>query len=287
MKEETKEIIAEKVDEAVETAEEVVRHPWTIRFAKFGFYAKGFLFFIIGLLAILVAIGDRNGKLTDTTGALAAIAQAPFGKFLLVVFIIGSSSHAIWNILRGIADVDQAGGKWQGIVKRIFYAGTGIFYFLLAWSAWHLLKMANVTDANGQITRTFTSFLFALPLGFILVFLIGLGIFIAGLHQGYFGLWRRFEEYYFLDKLEGANYLVFEVLSVLSFLARAVIFALIGYFFVWAAIDYNPNEAVGMDGALQTLSQSYFGKGLLFFTAAGLVSQGFLALYEAKYRRIY
>jgi hypothetical protein len=59
-----------------------------------------------------------------------------------------------------------------------------------------------------------------------------------------------------------------------------------GYFFISAAIAYNPEEAVGIDGALQTLAQSYFGKTLLFITAAGLVCHGILSLYEAKYRRI-
>ena len=76
------------------------------------------------------------------------------------------------------------------------------------------------------------------------------------------------------------------ILGALSFTARAVIFGLIGYFFITAAIDSNPSEVVGLDGALLTLAQSYYGKVLLFVASVGLISHGALSLYEAKYRRI-
>ena len=79
---------------------------------------------------------------------------------------------------------------------------------------------------------------------------------------------------------------IIPLLGFFSFTARALIFALMGYFFISAAIDYNASEAIGLDGALLTLSHSYYGKTLLFVTAAGLVCHGVLSLYEAKYRRI-
>jgi len=61
---------------------------------------------------------------------------------------------------------------------------------------------------------------------------------------------------------------------------------MMGYFFIWAAINYNPDEAIGIDGALSLLSQTYYGKTILFVTAAGLICHGILSLYEAKYRRL-
>lgn len=61
----TKEIVSEKIEETIEAAEEIVRHPWVKTLARYGFYTKGFLFIVIGILAILVAIGDRSGRLAD------------------------------------------------------------------------------------------------------------------------------------------------------------------------------------------------------------------------------
>jgi hypothetical protein len=59
-----------------------------------------------------------------------------------------------------------------------------------------------------------------------------------------------------------------------------------GYFFVMAAVNYNANEAAGLDRALATLAQRNYGKIILFVTAVGLVCHGALALYEARFRRI-
>ncbi len=85
MNDATRELVSEKIEQTVEAAEEIVRQPFIKKLAEFGFYTKGFLFIVIGILAILVAMGDRSGKLADPTGALKLIAQFTYGKILLRV----------------------------------------------------------------------------------------------------------------------------------------------------------------------------------------------------------
>lgn len=286
MNDATKELVSEKIEQTVEAAEEVVRHPYIKTLARFGFYTKGFLFIVIGVLAILVALGDRSGKLADPTGALTIIAQFTFGKILLIIFIAGAFGHGAWNILRGAADVDNAGKNWQGIAKRIIAVSVGVFYFFLAWTAWSIIVTVKVEVQNGTIQKTFIALLLALPLGVILVFLIGLGIIGAGINECYRGLTGKFQEDFRLRELEGGKQKIVTVLGALSFTARAVILGLMGYFFIMAAIESNPDAAMGIDGALLTLAQSNYGKTLLFLAAAGLISHGILSLYEARYRRI-
>jgi hypothetical protein len=280
------EIVSEKIKETVVAAEEIVRHPLIKTLARFGFYTKGFLFIVIGFLAILVAIGDRGGMLADTTGALTTVAQVPLGKIILIIFIVGAFGHGAWNILRGAADVDNAGKSWQGIANRILAIGIGIFYLYLAWTAWDLVLTAHVTSENGAVQKTFVSILLAVPLGAILVAIIGVGVIGAGIHECYSGITGKYQKNYKIFEMEGKKRIVVSLLGYFSFLARALIFALIGYFFISAAIFYDAQIAVGLDGALLTLSQSYYGKTLLFVTATGLVCHGVLSLYEARYRRI-
>jgi hypothetical protein len=145
---------------------------------------------------------------------------------------------------------------------------------------------ANVEAVNGELPKTLTAILFALPMGAILVFIIGLSVVGAGVHQCYQGVTGKFQEHYRSWEIAAHHQFFINVLGILSFTARAVIFALVGYFFISAAINYNPDEAAGIDGALYALSQNYFGKFLLFVTAAGLIGYGVLSLYEARYRRI-
>ena len=77
----------------------------------------------------------------------------------------------------------------------------------------------------------------------------------------------------------------YTALGVFGHIARAVIFALIGYGLIKAAIDYNPNEAVGLDGALRKLTHTSLGP------AAGDRRRraGGFALYsmaDARYRKV-
>ena len=286
MNDETKQSVVETIEQTVEKAEEIVSHPYTKKFAEFGFYTKGFLFTVIGVLAVLVAIGDRSEKLADPSGALSRIAQAPFGKIILVFFIVGAISHGVWNILRGAADVDNAGKNWQGIIKRCIAGGTGIFYLFLAWTALKIITTANVAVENGGVQKTITAIILAFPLGAVLIFLIGLIVIGAGFSECYRGVSGKFKEDFRLYELTGNKRRIVGVLGALGFTARAVIYGLMGYFFIVAAIDANPNEAMGIDGALMTLANTYYGKTLLFVAAIGLICHGILSLYEARYRRI-
>lgn len=287
MTDETRQVVKEKVEETVEKAEEVVRLPFVKRLSRFGFYTKGVLYLIIGILAILLVAGLKGGKITDPTGALGTVAQKPYGKLLLIFFVVGAIAHGLWNILRGAADVDDAGKKWLGIVKRIFFIGIGLFYVGLALTALSILLSANVSDENGQIPKTFVTILFAIPiLGVILVFLIGIGLVGAGFHECYSGISGKFQENYRSWEITGWHGKFIDLLGVLSFTARAVLLVLMGWFFITAAIDYNPDEVVGIDGALMTLAQTTYGSTLLFVTAFGLICHGILAFYEANYRRI-
>ncbi len=280
------EIVGEKIEQTVEKAEEIVRHPYIKKLAQFGFYTKGFLFIVIGILAIMVAIGGKGGQISDASGALSRIAQATYGKVFLIIFIAGAFGHGAWNVLRGVADVDNAGNDLQGIGKRIIAVSVGLFYFFLAWTAWSIVFTANVAVENGTMQKTFTAILLALPFGAILVAAIGLAVIGAGINECYRGLTGKVQEHFRQYKLEGNSRNIISVLGFLSFLARALIFGLIGWFFIATAIEANPNEAIGIDGAVRTLAASYYGKILLFLTSAGLICFGVLSLYEAKYRRL-
>ena len=286
MKEEASQTVGEKIKETVEAAEETVRKPFVKKIARLGFYTKGFLFIVIGILAVMVAVGQRGGELADPTGALARIAMLDFGRILLIIFIAGAVSHGFWNILRGAADVDNAGDKWQGIIKRCIAVGIGIFYLWLAFSAFNILISERVESGSGEMQKNIAQLFLALPLGAVLLFLIGLSTIGAGIHECYSGFTGKYKENFRLFALGKSQLRLINVLGILGFTARALIFCLVGYFFISAAINYNADEVIGIDGALAILAQTYYGKTILFITAAGLVCHGVLSLYEARFRRI-
>jgi hypothetical protein len=78
----------------------------------------------------------------------------------------------------------------------------------------------------------------------------------------------------------------YELVGLGGHLARMVVFGLIGIFLVKAAIDYNPRQAVGLDGALAKLTHYSYGPLLLGVVAAGLIAFAVYSLSDARYRRI-
>jgi len=78
----------------------------------------------------------------------------------------------------------------------------------------------------------------------------------------------------------------FMVLGHVGLVARALVFVVVGYFLVKTAIDFDPREAVGLDGALTRVYQEPFGPGLLGVVAGGLLVFAAYSLLEARYRRL-
>ncbi|MCA1589838.1 MAG: DUF1206 domain-containing protein [Acidobacteria bacterium] len=241
---------------------------------------------MIGILAIMLVTGYEGGKLADPTGALAIVARNPFGSILLIVFMIGAIGHGAWNLLRAAADVDGVGGGWQGVAKRTIQAGAGIFYLGLAWTASSVLLSLPANLENGREPETLTAILLAVPLGSILVFLIGIGVIGAGVHECFRGLTGKYQENYRTWEIKGIQMTFITFLGVLGFTARAVILVLIGWFFLTAAVYYNPDEAGGIDQALAALAQTEWGRIFVFAASTGLACHGILSFYEASYRKI-
>jgi hypothetical protein len=78
----------------------------------------------------------------------------------------------------------------------------------------------------------------------------------------------------------------FVFIGTIGHFARGVVFGLIGIFIAKAAIEYDPKEAIGLDGALEKLAAESYGSLLLGLTAAGLVAYGVYCLFDAWYRDV-
>jgi len=276
----------EVVKNAEEAAAKAVRHPWVRALSGSGFYAKGILFIVVGTLAIFLSAGLRGGRITDPTGALNAIGQLRMGGPLLFFMAVGALGHGVWNILRGIGDVDDNGGGIFGILTRSIAVCIGLFYVWLAFNAASFLFLEGETVTSGDVERSITAILISVPLGILIVLFLGLGFFGAAIHEFYSGVSGKYQEHYRLWQMETFELALVTVLGILSFSTRAVIYLLVSYFFLASVFLLDPAQVRGFDGALLALAQTKYGGLLLLAAGFGLVCHGILAFFEAKYRRI-
>jgi hypothetical protein len=75
-------------------------------------------------------------------------------------------------------------------------------------------------------------------------------------------------------------------LGIGGHVARAIVFALIGVFLLRAGWQYDPDEAIGLDEALQKLAGESYGGLLLGAVALGLAAYGLFCLVQARYRDV-
>ena len=269
--------------EAKDALEEVAAHPWMERLARFGYSAKGVVYIVLGALATLEAFG-WGGDVTDTRGAMQTIEMQPFGKVILGVVAAGLGAYVLWRWVQAVADADRKGGDAKGLAIRIGYFFSGLVYAGLSFSAVRIIVDASGEDRRNT-PREWSEMLMAWPFGYLLVGLAGLCVIGFGLYQIYKGSTAKFRKGLKLHEIK--HHETWAVWSGrFGYVARGVVLCIVGIFLVQAALHFNPGEAKGFDGALQTLPRQIFGSLLLGLIACGLIAYGIYALVEARYRRI-
>lgn len=248
--------------------------------ARAGLVARGVVYGIIGVLALKLALGD-GGKATDQEGALQTIAHQSFGKALLVLVAIGLGGYALWRLIR--AAVGHGAEQTDSGFDRISALDSGIAYGLLCIAAIGILTSSG---GGGGSTKETTGGVLEWPAGQILVGVAGAILIGVAFYQAYKGLAREFLEDAKTGEMSESVEKGYTALGVFGHVARAVVFALVGYGLLKAALDYNPKEAVGLDGALREVAHASYGPALLGLVALGLAGFALYSIVDSRYRKV-
>ncbi len=258
--------------------------------ARTGLVAKGVSYAIVGGLAIALAAG-AGGKATSREGALHTLAGNTLGGIALVLLALGFAAYALWRIVQAFAeredsDEDEkkaAAKKWG---KRAGYIGRAVIYGSLAYSAVKLLLGDEQSESQSEKAHKTTATVLSWPAGTWLVAIAGIVIFGVGLWNLYRAITRNFEEKWRTGEMGSDARRWGGRAGFVGHLARAIVFGMIGVFVFKAAVEYDPKEAVGIDGALQKLAAASYGPFLLGLTAAGLVAYAVYCFVDARYRDV-
>jgi uncharacterized protein DUF1206 len=255
---------------------------WYAWLARAGLLAKGVSFGIVAVLAIKLAVG-HGGKATSREGALHELAGESFGKVVLSLLVLGFAAYALWRFVEAWAAPGDDAKKWA---KRAGSVGRGLIYAALAYSAVKLLVGSGGSSSQSERARETAGMLFSWPAGTWLVGIAGVVVIGVGLWNLYRGLALKFEDRWRIDEMGATARRWAGRAGAAGHVARAVVFGLIGVFVVKAAVEYDPKEAIGLDGALQKLASATYGPYLLGLTAAGLLAYGLYCLVDARYRDV-
>jgi Domain of Unknown Function (DUF1206) len=259
---------------------------WIGRLGRFGMVAQGVVYTIVALLAIGFALG-LGGRPTDQGGAFQTLAGEWYGAVALGLLAVGLAGYALWRFTVAALGEKVESVEDVGLGKRIAYFARGLAYAVLCYSATSRIMGADGSNGGGSDEQQAANTVFDYPGGRWLVGVVGIGLVVYGLWNGYRSLTKHFEQDLKTERMTvEEERLVSGLFGRAGFAARGIVIGLIGAFLVQAAVQHDPRDAVGLDGALQELAQQPHGRVLLALVGAGLLAYGLFGFARARYRRV-
>ncbi|MEU3663932.1 DUF1206 domain-containing protein [Streptomyces sp. NPDC032940] len=253
--------------------------------ARAGLTARGVIYLLVGLLALRIAFGDGRRQ-ADRGGALAELAEKPFGAVLLWALGAGLVGMALWRLSEAL--FGAVGKDGRSAKKRLPAAARCVFYAFVAYSV--LAFAAGSRDSGGgsgdRQSRDVTARVLDMPAGRWAVGVAGAAVVVAGVVIAVQALRRSYHKKLKPGELSPRVRRLVDVTGVGGGTARGIVFAVAGAFAVRAAADHEASEAKGMDDTLRSFAGTPLGPWLLVCVAAGLMLFGVFSFALARWRRV-
>lgn len=257
------------------------RESWFEKFARFGFVSKGIVYFLMGTLSVLAAMGlsRENG---DKSEAFRLIYEQPYGRVILIAITLGLLGYVMLRLFQAFKNTENKGKDFKGVLDRIGYGMSAILYLAIGIYAMKLV-FEGASSEGGDSRQFIVSKVFEYPGG---EYIVGIASFIVigmGIYQITRGVTGKFMKKVNLYKSNMKD--AFKTTGMIGYIARGIVLGIIGYFLFHAAWLSNPSEAQGTSAAFDFL-QNKFGSVMMALVAAGLAAYGVFCFVKAKYQRI-
>ena len=249
----------------------------------FGWAAKGVVYVALAYLVLQMAFGAASQD-ASTSGALRLIAQSAPGKIALIVLGVGLLAFALGRIL----EVTTLAGPQIETKDKVVAAVLAFLYTSLAITAFTIVGVlgSSSSGGGGGSQQQGSAFLLGLPGGRWIVGIIGLAVIAFGAKQAHEGVKEKFLGTLRMGEMSSGMRSATKKLGTAAYVTKGAILALVGWFFLQSAITFNPDEAKGLDAALQEIAGQTWGRVVLTLVALGLLAYGAFAFIESRYRRI-
>jgi hypothetical protein len=273
--------------------EAVADHPQLVKFGRVGWFAKGVVYIVAGVLALIIA-GKAAGwsaaaKAPDEeaspTGALKSVAHVTGGPLLMWLLAIGMLVYAAWRLVTAFLPGSTDAKGW---VKRIGYVVSAVIYTTFAFTAIALARSSSAaasTNGNTKVT-SMTGRLMEHTGGRVLIGVVGAIVIAAGIYRIVKGIKVDVDDELDLSSMSPARRTWTERLGAVGEVGRGIGIGLIGFFLLRAAITYNAAEATGLDGALRRLVTETWGLVLVLVIGVGFAAYGVFCVSTFHRRRL-
>lgn len=252
--------------------------------ARIGYGARGFVYLSVGAIALLSAM-DRVGDAVGSRGAVAWLAEQPYGRVWLIVLGLGLWAFVVWRILQSVFDADREGTGRRALLSRLGQGLSALFYGILAASVFEFLDEVQADPAAEDVAENQEKAATLLGLPFGDLALTGVGLVILAFGVGNIIRGARSD---FGAALACSARLCRRVVPIAraGYIARGVALLPLAVFVILAGSRSRASEVTSFGAGLDALERQPGGSWVLAATALGLMAFGAFAVVEARWRRI-
>ncbi|MBE7638743.1 DUF1206 domain-containing protein [Salegentibacter sp. BLCTC] len=247
--------------------------------ARVGYVAKASVYGITGVLTFLAAF-NMGGQKSSKLQIIEFLEKQPFGNALLILLGLGLLCYSVWRFIQSLKDPENIGDDKKAKAKRLAYFISAILYLgLSVYAFMTLINAASSGSGNSSSGLSGTA-------GVIVFAVIGIGLAIAGIFQFKKAKTKEFLQDFGYDSIsDEKKRKTIKNTGYLGLIARGIIFCILAYIFVKAALASNTSNMKGTTDAFSFLQESQYGSWLMGIVAAGFVCYSIYVFMLARYRK--
>lgn len=242
-----------------------------------GLFARGVLYLLLGVTAVELTVG-RSNEQVDSRGVLHQFAGSTSGAVMLVLLTIGFVALLLLNV-HDAATAAEPGDAHPK--RRLADVGRAVLYGSLTFATASILVSGRSGGGGSEKSKTWTAEVLGWPGGQVLVGAVGIAIAIAGVVMIVKVCMGKRHDQASIDETAPREPSWVEKLGAFGYAARGGIDVIIGWFVLMAAVDFDPDKTVGIDGALKRALDEPYGDPLVIVIALGLFAYGVYSLARA------
>lgn len=253
-------------------------HAWIKPLARAGYGARGLIYTIIGLFALLAAFGA--GAKQNSQGALQKLLHQPLGDLMVWLMVGGLLGYVLWRLIQALFDTDDHGLGPKGLAVRGALLVSAFTYGSLASFALSRLGVLSPGDER-PVADTLASFVGKDTVAAVLALCF------AGAAAAHF--WKAARRKYAKHlEADEDTMRILHPISITGLTARGLVFAIGSLLLIYRFFQASggSSKPPGVKDALAFVQDMPAGGLLLALMGLGLMAFAAYSFAQAGWRRI-
>ena len=269
-------------DDARQAARAAQSSAWMHALARGGYAANGLVHLLIGALVMSLAVGGRGEA--DQSGALRAIADAPWGFVVLWVIAILLGALAAYHLIEGFVLRSGVNARAEAKIwgRRLSAWGQAVIFGGLALLAASVALGARIS--GDESVEGASRGILSAPGGPLALAACGVAILAGGVTFTVIGVRRGFEKKMHIP--DGRIGALVTGLGIAGYSAKGLALAVVGILLIVSAAQTDATLAGGLDAAFDAVRALAFGPILVAAIGLGFLAYGVFLFFRARYARL-